>query len=165
MPVNFFKFANIRTHSSSLNFIRFIPLKMINSTGLVKRQQNLARLLFVNALIVLTTNSVSVGLRRLRTYREHEITKENPGMAYKKKNFSPSEVSTNPGKKIRACFIKGVFVLTRCHTVPALSEAGKAQKNRFDMPSSELASTLNSFAEKTGMELSYHYLYGSERKI
>ncbi len=125
----------------------------------------LARLLFVNALIVLTTNSVSVGLRLLRTYREHETTKENPGMANKKKNFSPSEVSTNPGKKIRACFIKGVFVLTRCHTVPALSEAGKAQKIRFDMPSSDLASALNSFAEKTGMELSYHYLYGSERKI
>jgi hypothetical protein len=41
MPVNFFKLANIRTHSSSLKLIRFIPLKMINSTGLVKRQQNL----------------------------------------------------------------------------------------------------------------------------
>ncbi|MFA5019286.1 MAG: hypothetical protein WC504_17175, partial [Methylobacter sp.] len=41
MPVNFFKLDNIRTHSSSLKFIRFIPLKMINSTGLVKRQQNL----------------------------------------------------------------------------------------------------------------------------
>jgi len=43
MPVNFFKFANIRIHSSSLKFIRFIPLKMIDSTGLVKRQQNLAK--------------------------------------------------------------------------------------------------------------------------
>jgi len=43
MPVNFFKLDNIRTHSSSLKFIRFIPLKMINSTGLVKRQQNLGK--------------------------------------------------------------------------------------------------------------------------
>ena len=66
----------------------------------------LARLLFVNTLIVLTTNSVIVGVRLLRTYREHETTKENSGMANKKKNFSPSKVSTNPGKKIRACLHK-----------------------------------------------------------
>jgi iron complex outermembrane receptor protein len=62
---------------------------------------------------------------------------------------------TNPGKKLRVCFIQGVFVLTFCHATPALSEVDKAQKIQFDMPSSDLASALNRFAEKTGMELSY----------
>lgn len=65
------------------------------------------------------------------------------------------ESAIYPGKKIRACFIKGVFVLACCHAAPALSEADKASKNQFDMPSSDLASALNSYAEKTGIELSY----------
>lgn len=73
----------------------------------------------------------------------------------KKKNFSSGEIAANPGKKIKACFIKGVFILAVCHAVPALSEADKAPKIQFDLPSSDLASALNSFAEKTGMELSY----------
>ncbi|WP_432743134.1 TonB-dependent receptor [Methylobacter sp. G7] len=45
--------------------------------------------------------------------------------------------------------------VTFCHAVPALSAEDKAQKTQFDLPSSDLASALNSFAEKTGMELSY----------
>lgn len=73
----------------------------------------------------------------------------------KKKNFLPGEMMAHPGKKLRARFIQGVFVLTFCHSVPALSETDKAQKIQFDMPSTDLASALNSFAEKTGMELSY----------
>lgn len=73
----------------------------------------------------------------------------------KKKSFSSGEIAANPGKKIKACFIKGVFILAACHAVPALSEADKAPKIQFDLPSSDLASALNSFAEKTGMELSY----------
>jgi len=43
MPGNFFNFANIRLHSSSLNSIRFMPSKSVNSTLLVKRQQNLGK--------------------------------------------------------------------------------------------------------------------------
>ncbi|MDP1665561.1 MAG: TonB-dependent receptor [Methylobacter sp.] len=73
----------------------------------------------------------------------------------KKKNFYPDEIDKNSGKKLRACLIKGVFVLTFCHAVPALSVTDNAQKIQFDMPSSDLASALNNFAEKTGMELSY----------
>jgi len=42
IPVNFFKFANIRIHSSSLKFIRFMLPKMTNSTRVAKHQQNLA---------------------------------------------------------------------------------------------------------------------------
>ncbi|MFI3156481.1 MAG: TonB-dependent receptor [Methylococcaceae bacterium] len=76
-------------------------------------------------------------------------------MVNKTKNFFPGEIATHPRKKIRTCFIKGIFILTICHAVPALSEADNAQKTQFDLPSSDLASALNSFAEKTGMELSY----------
>ncbi len=76
-------------------------------------------------------------------------------MVSKKKNFFLGEITTHPRKKIRTCFIKGVFILTFCHAVPALSEEDKAKKIQFDMPSSDLASALNSYAEKTGMELSY----------
>lgn len=71
------------------------------------------------------------------------------------KNLLPDEMRAHPGKKLRDCFIQGAFALTLCHAVPALSEADKTQKIQFDMPSSDLASALNSFAEKTGMELSY----------
>lgn len=76
-------------------------------------------------------------------------------MVNKNKNFFSRCCVINPIKKIRTCFIKGVFILTFCHAVPALSEVDKVQKTQFDMPSSDLASALSSFAEKTGMELSY----------
>lgn len=72
-----------------------------------------------------------------------------------KKNFFPGEIAVNRGKKIKGCFIKGVFVLTFCHALPALSEQDKTQKIQFDLPSSDLATALNNFAEKTGLELSY----------
>jgi iron complex outermembrane receptor protein len=73
----------------------------------------------------------------------------------KKNNFFSRCCAINPRKEIRGYFIKGVFVLTFCHAVPALSGVDDAQKIQFDMPSSDLASALNSFAEKTGLELSY----------
>jgi iron complex outermembrane receptor protein len=73
----------------------------------------------------------------------------------KKKSSSFGEIAVNPEKKIKACFIKGVFILAVCHAVPALSEQDNAQKIQFDLPSGDLAAALNSFAEKTGMELSY----------
>ena len=74
-------------------------------------------------------------------------------MLNNKKSFSSGGMAVNRGKKIRSCFINGVFILTFCHAAPALSE--QTQKIQFDMPSSDLASALNRYAEKTGMELSY----------
>ncbi|MGZ4956212.1 MAG: TonB-dependent siderophore receptor [Methylobacter sp.] len=76
-------------------------------------------------------------------------------MVNNKKNFFSGEIEVNPGRKISSYLIKGMFILTICHAVPALSEADKTKINQFDMPSGDLASALNSFAEKTGMELSY----------
>lgn len=114
-----------------------------------------ARLLFVNALTVLTTISASSCSVFEELTANKKLTKENFRMANKKKNFFSDEIAIKPRRKIRACFIKGVFILTFCHAVPVLSAEGKAQKIQFDMPSSDLASALNSFAEKTGMELSY----------
>lgn len=74
-------------------------------------------------------------------------------MINNKKNSLPGEIELNQGKKIGSYLIKGMFVLTVCHAVPALSETNKT--NQFDLPSTDLASALNSYAEETGMELSY----------
>jgi len=76
-------------------------------------------------------------------------------MVNKKKNVFSGEIATNSGKRISAGVMKGVFILTLCHAVPALSAEDKSQKIQLDLPSSDLASALNSFAEKTGVELSY----------
>ncbi len=76
-------------------------------------------------------------------------------MVNKKKNVFSGEIAINPGEKLKRYFVKGVFILTICHAVPGLSDADKSQKIQFNLPSSDLASALNRFAEKTGMELSY----------
>ncbi|UOA09646.1 TonB-dependent receptor [Methylobacter sp. S3L5C] len=76
-------------------------------------------------------------------------------MINKKKNVLSGEIALNPGKKLKGCFVKGVFILTCCYAVPVLSDADKAQKIQFNLPSADLASALNRFAEQTGMELSY----------
>ena len=76
-------------------------------------------------------------------------------MINKKKKVLSGEVALNPGKKLKGCFVKGVFILTCCYAVPVLSDADKAQKIQFNLPSADLASALNRFAEQTGMELSY----------
>ncbi len=76
-------------------------------------------------------------------------------MINKKKNVLSGEIALNPGKKLKGCFVKGVFILTCCYAVPALSDADKAQKIQFNLPSADLASALNRFAEQTGLELSY----------
>lgn len=72
-----------------------------------------------------------------------------------KKNAFFGEMAVNPGKKIGTCLMNGVFILTICHAVPALSETSKVQKVQFDLPAGDLATALTRFAEKTGMELSY----------
>lgn len=76
-------------------------------------------------------------------------------MINKKKKVLPGEIALNPGKKLKGCFVKGVFILTCCYAVPVLSDADKAQKIQFNLPSADLASALNRFAEQTGLELSY----------
>ncbi|MGR9014164.1 MAG: TonB-dependent siderophore receptor [Gammaproteobacteria bacterium] len=76
-------------------------------------------------------------------------------MVNKNKNFIPGEIAISQGKKVKTCLIQGVMILTCCHALPAFSEADKTQKIQFDLPTGDLASALNSFAEKTGMELSY----------
>jgi iron complex outermembrane receptor protein len=73
----------------------------------------------------------------------------------KKKSLLPGEITAHPGKKLRTCFTQGLVILTFCHAAQALSAADQSQKIQLDVPSTDLASALNSFAEKTGMELSY----------
>ncbi|MGZ4969987.1 MAG: TonB-dependent siderophore receptor [Methylobacter sp.] len=76
-------------------------------------------------------------------------------MVNKKKNVFSGEIATNSGKRISAGILKGIFILTLCHSASALSAENKSQKIQLDLPSGDLASALNSFAEKTGVELSY----------
>lgn len=67
--------------------------------------------------------------------------------------FIAGEMTPPARKKIIGCLIKVGFILSFCHSVPALSEA--ASKIQFDMPSTDLASALNDFSKETGIELNY----------
>lgn len=73
----------------------------------------------------------------------------------KKNNSSPDKIVGNSICSIRMCFIKGVVLSTFFYAAPASSEQVAGQKIQFDMPSSDLASALNSFAEKTSIDLTY----------